>query len=131
MNFNQDFSFETIKNLIEVNVDLKKTFRYFDSRNEECFQNHFYHFIMNDPDPVGYGHLDYDCDKMWLGMCVFDSHVGNGYGKLILNNLLNNKKNNVVHLSVDKDNFRAINLYLHHGFKIYDQTDKIFYCVHK
>lgn len=131
MNFNQGFSFEDIKNLVEVNVNLKKTFRYFDSRDQDCFKNHFYHFILNDPNPVGYGHLDYDCGKMWLGMCVFDSHIGKGYGKLILKDLLNNRKDNILYLSVDKNNFKAINLYLQHGFKIYEQTEKIFYCIHK
>jgi GNAT superfamily N-acetyltransferase len=131
MNFNQKFSFEDIKNLVEVNVNLKKTFRYFDSRDQDCFKNHFYHFILNDPNPVGYGHLDYDCGKMWLGMCVFDSHIGKGYGKLILKDLLNNRKDNILYLSVDKDNLKAINLYLQCGFKIYEQTEKIFYCIHK
>lgn len=131
MNFNQKFSFENIKNLVAVNTNLKKTFRYFDNRDEDCFKNHFYHFILNDSDPVGYGHLDYECGKMWLGMCVFDFYIGKGYGKLILRDLLNNRKDNNLYLSVDKDNFKAINLYLHHGFKIYEQTEKIFYCTYK
>lgn len=131
MNFNPEFSFEYIKNLVELNVNLKKTFRYFNNRDQECFKNHFYHFILNDPNPVGYGHLDYDCGKMWLGMCVFDSYIGKGYGKLILKYLLNNRKGNILYLSVDKDNFKAINLYLQNEFKIYEQTEKIFYCINK
>jgi len=128
MNFNQDFTFEEIKKIIDVNFNLQKTFRYFNSRNSNCFENHYYHFILNDPEPVGYGHLDYECDKMWLGMCVFDEYVGMGYGKLILNNLIDNKAKNILHLTVDKDNYKAINLYLNKGFQIYSQTEKIFYC---
>jgi GNAT superfamily N-acetyltransferase len=128
MNFNQDFTFDEIKNLVNVSLNLQKTFRYFNSRTSECFKNHFYHFILNDPEPVGYGHLDYECDKMWLGMCVFDSFAGKGYGKLILNNLIDNKAKNILHLTVDKDNYKAINLYLNKGFQIYSQTEKIFYC---
>ena len=131
MIFRQQFSFDEIKSLTKFNSNLEKTFRYFDSRDEKCFENHFYHIILDDPYPVGYGHLDYDCGKMWLGMCVFDSFVGKGYGKLIFKNLLHNRKNNVLHLSVDKDNFKAINLYLPNGFKIYTQTEKIFYCIHE
>lgn len=128
MNFNQDFSFNEIQKIINNNTQLKKTFRYFDSRNENCFSDHFYHFILNDPQPVGYGHLDCDSGKMWLGMCVFDDYVGKGYGKLILENLLNNREKHILYLTVDKDNFKAINLYLQYGFKIYSQTEKIFYC---
>jgi GNAT superfamily N-acetyltransferase len=128
MNFNQDFTFDEIKNLVNLSLNLQKTFRYFNSRTSECFKDHFYHFILNDPEPVGYGHLDYECDKMWLGMCVFDSFVGKGYGKLILNNLIDNKAKNILHLTVDKDNYKAINLYLNKGFQIYSQTEKIFYC---
>jgi len=128
MNFNLEFSFLEIKKIIDKNKNLKSTFRYFDSRNEKCFDNHFYHFILNNPEPIGYGHLDYDQNKMWLGMCVFDSFVGKGYGKVILKNLIDNKENNILHLSVDKENYKAINLYLNNGFKIYSQTEKIFYC---
>jgi len=128
MRFDTDFSFSHIKNITDSNKLLKKTFRYFDSRDETCFNNHFYHFILNDSEPVGYGHLDYDDDRMWLGMCVFDSYVGKGYGKLIFKTLIDKRENHSLHLTVDKDNFKAINLYLSNGFKIYKQTEKIFYC---
>ena len=128
MSIQNNISFNFIKEIVNMNINLKKTFRYFDSRDESCFDNHFYHFILNDPDPVGYGHLDYEDGMMWLGMCVFDSYVGKGYGKSILKTLIDNRKNHNLHLSVDKDNFKAINLYLSNGFKIYNQTEKIFYC---
>lgn len=123
-----NFSFNFVKKIVSQNKNLKKTFRYFDSRDESCFDNHFYHVILNDPDPVGYGHLDYEDGRMWLGMCVFDSYVGKGYGKLILKTLIDTRENHSLHLTVDKDNFKAINLYLSNGFKVYKQTEKIFYC---
>ena len=128
MEFDTNISFSYIKNISDSNNSLKKTFRYFDSRDERCFYNHFYHFILNDPDPVGYGHLDYEDGRMWLGMCVFDSYVGKGYGKSILKTLIDTRENHSLHLTVDKDNFKAINLYLSNGFKVYKQTEKIFYC---
>lgn len=128
MKFDEEILFSEIKSFVDQNKNLKKTFRYFDSRDESCFDNHFYHFILNDPEPVGYGHLDYDDDIMWLGMCVFDSYVGKGYGKLIFKTLIDKRENHSLHLTVDKDNFKAINLYLFNGFKIYKQTEKIFYC---
>lgn len=129
MKFNTEFSFYDIKKIIDNNSNLNTTFRYFNSRNEDCFDNHFYHIILNDPYPVGYGHLDYENDKMWLGMCVFDSFVGKGYGKQILKNLIDSREKHHLYLSVDKENFKAINLYLHNGFKIYSQNKKIFYCI--
>lgn len=128
MKFDTNISFSHIKNISDSNKSLKKTFRYFDSRDKSCFDNHFYHFILNDPNPVGYGHLDYEDGKMWLGMCVFDAYVGKGYGKSILKTLIDKRENHSLHLTVDKDNFKAINLYLSNGFKIYKQTENIFYC---
>lgn len=123
-----NFSFDFVKKIVDQNKNLKRTFRYFYSRDERCFDNHLYHVILNDPEPVGYGHLDYEDGKMWLGMCVFDTYVERGYGKLIFKTLIDNRKNHSLHLTVDKDNFKAINLYLSNGFKIYKQTEKIFYC---
>jgi RimJ/RimL family protein N-acetyltransferase len=128
MKYNTNILFSDIKKLVDSNLSLKSTFRYYDSRDESCFSNHFYHFILSDPNPVGYGHLDYEDGKMWLGMCVFDDYVGKGYGKSILKILIDNRKNHIINLTVDKDNFKAINLYLSNGFRIYKQTEKIFYC---
>lgn len=129
MMIQNNISFNFVKEIVGQNKKLKKTFRYFDFRDERCFNNHFYHAILSDPDPVGYGHLDYEDGRMWLGMCVFDAYVGKGYGKLIFNALIDNRENHSLHLTVDKDNFKAINLYLSNGFKIYKQTEKIFYCM--
>ena len=128
MSIQNNISFNFIKEIVNMNINLKKTFRYFDSRDESCFDNHFYHFILNDPDPVGYGHLDYEDGMMWLGMCVFDSFVGRGYGKLIFETLIDKRESHSLHLTVDKDNFKALNLYISNGFKIYKQTERIFYC---
>ena len=128
MKFNTRITFSDIKNLIEKNPKVKQHFRYFEHRNHDCFKNHLYHFILNDSEPIGYGHLDHENGKTWLGMCVFDSFVNLGYGKILLQNLINNRKNHILHLTVDKDNYKAINLYLNNKFKIYDQTSKIFYC---
>lgn len=131
MNFRRDFTFNEITNLIYKSPNTGNNFRYFDKRNEECLKNHIYSFILEDSgDSVGYGHLDFDDvnNNTWLGMCVFDSFQGKGYGKLIIENLIDNRQKKILHLTVDKNNFRAINLYLNYGFKIYSQTSSIFYC---
>ena len=62
---------------------------------------------------MAYGHIDYDNGVNWLGLCVLDDYQGQGYGKNIFTYLLeyikiNNTKN--VQLSVDIDNYRALNI---------------------
>jgi GNAT superfamily N-acetyltransferase len=128
MKFRTDFKYADILSILEKNPNTTINFRYFSKRTEECLLNHKYHFILYDTYPVGYGHLDYDSEKTWLGMCVFDDYVGKGYGKVILDNLIENRRGEELFLSVDKENYRAINLYLNRGFKIYSQLDTLYFC---
>lgn len=130
MLYRSNISYDDVLEVLDNNPNVTKTFRYYQSRTSSHFENHIYHFLAQKKnDIVGYGHLDYD-DKLWLGMFVTDKFVGLGYGKKILQTLINFSKKDI-NLSVDKNNISAINLYLGSGFKIYDQTDKIFYCILK
>jgi RimJ/RimL family protein N-acetyltransferase len=130
MLYKTDISYREVLNVLEDNPNVSKTFRYYCTRAPLNFQNHIYHFLaQKENDIIGYGHLDYE-DKIWLGMFVTDKYVGKGYGKRILSKLINFSDQDI-HLSVDKENISAINLYLRSGFKIYQQTDKIFYCILK
>jgi GNAT superfamily N-acetyltransferase len=130
MLYRNDISYDDILELLSSNPNVTKTFRYYETRTSLHFENHTYHFLaQKENDIVGYGHLDYD-NKLWLGMFVTDKFVGRGYGKQILKTLINFSKEDI-NLSVDKDNISGINLYLGSGFRIYDQTDKIFYCILK
>lgn len=130
MLYRSNISYDDVLEVLDNNPNVTKTFRYYQSRTSFHFENHIYHFLAQKKnDIVGYGHLDYD-DKLWLGMFVVDKFVGLGYGKKILQTLINFSKKDI-NLSVDKNNISAINLYLGSGFKIYDQTDKIFYCILK
>jgi len=124
--YETNFDYDQVVELIGK----QKHFRYFESRNENIFNSHVYHVLLKDESSyVGYGHLDAELNKLWLGMCVFDSHQSKGYGKVILNNLLNiQTKYSKIHLTVDKENFAAVNLYLSNGFRITQQTDPIYYC---
>jgi len=108
----------------------QKHFRYFDSRDETVFNSQLYHVLLKDESSyVGYGHLDAEPNKLWLGMCVFDSHQSKGYGKMILNHLFNiQTPYSKINLTVDKENVAAVNLYISNGFRIISQTDKIYYC---
>lgn len=124
--YETDFSYDKVIKLIKQS----KHFRYFESRNENIFNSHLYHVLLKDKSSyVGYGHLDAELNKLWLGMCIFDSHQSKGYGKAILNHLLNiQTQYPKINLTVDKENFRAVNLYISNGFRIITQTDRIYYC---
>lgn len=130
MIYRNNISYDDVINVLENNPNVSKTFRYYQTRTSSHFENHIYHFLVQkENEVVGYGHLDYE-DKLWLGMFVTDKFAGQRYGKKILQTLVTLAKQDI-HLSVDKDNISAINLYLQSGFRIYDQTDKIFYCILK
>lgn len=101
---------------------LPATFRYFNSRSINIIKNHVVTIVgIVDELPIAYGHIDSEDNINWLGICVLKEFHGNGYGKKILNYLINYiYSNNIsnIQLSVDIDNYIAINLYLKNKFKI-------------
>jgi GNAT superfamily N-acetyltransferase len=133
--FETEFDYDQVVDLIGK----QKHFRYFETRSQEIFDSHVHHVLLRDESTyVGYGHLDAELNKLWLGMCVFDPHQFKGYGKAILKNLITRFtridiqiKYSKIHLTVDKENFSAINLYLSNRFRIVQQTDSIYYCERK
>jgi len=96
------------------------TFRYFNKRELSTINNHLLTVLCyNNSEPIGYGHIDCEKDKYWLGICVTESHLGKGIGKKIIIYLIEESLNlNVdeVYLSVDEENIEAINLYEKFGF---------------
>lgn len=126
IHFETEFDYEQVVDLIGK----QKHFRYFETRSQEIFDSHVHHVLLRDESTyVGYGHLDAELNKLWLGMCVFDTHQSKGYGKVILNHLLNiQTPYSKINLTVDKENLHAVNLYLSNGFRIIQQTDSIYYC---
>lgn len=103
-------------------------FRYYDSRNIEIIKNHKLTIVgVMDDITIGYGHIDCDNNINWIGICILDNYQSKGNGKKMLSYLLdyvnmNNIKN--VKLSVDIDNYKALNLYLKNNFKISNITNK-------
>ena len=94
-----------------------KSFRYYSNREFSIISNHKNSFLYYDNNVcVGYGHLDVEDNKVWLGVIVFDDYVGNGYGKYIVKSLIN-CYNGDIFLSVDKNNVSAFSLYNSIGFK--------------
>jgi ribosomal protein S18 acetylase RimI-like enzyme len=72
---------------------------------------------------VGYGHLDKENDKIWLGIIVADKHQSNGFGNLIMDDLIS-KYDGEIYLSVDKDNLKAQELYKKKSFINLKENDK-------
>jgi RimJ/RimL family protein N-acetyltransferase len=110
--------------------DALTTFRYFNKRGLESLQNHLITLIITvDNTPCGYGHLDKEKDKVWLGIAVGAPYQGKGLGKIILKKLIEYAKEKQipnVTLSVDKINSRAIQLYEDTGFVLAEIHESYF-----
>lgn len=97
------------------------SFRYFNKRNIDCIKNHIYTVVWTENNkPVAYGHLDIEGDKTWLGVCVLEKYQGMNLGKFIVSVLIDTakRKGKDIHLSCDKENIVALNMYLKNGFFI-------------
>jgi len=115
-----------LNTFIELNTS--KFFRYYNKRNINIIKNHLITLILinNTNEIIGYGHLDFE-NKIWLGICILEKYKGNGYGKKIMDYLINHAVENKIkqiYLSVDKDNRIAINLFEKYNFKRIETTNK-------
>jgi GNAT superfamily N-acetyltransferase len=126
---------ELLQTFIKTMGDSSLTFRYFSSRPISIIHNHICTLLfMLGEYPVGYGHLDKEGNHVWLGIAIADGYTGNGYGKQIMNNLIDVAiKNNVssIQLSVDKHNQNAIQLYKRFNFVQYHHTENTLFFVNK
>ena len=120
-----------VSKFIDLAGTSQNTFRYFKTRDISILKNHLLTLLVynEDKDPVGYGHLEPEDDKIWLGICVIESALGKGIGKQIMNELISfgNDHNLCITLSVDFDNIPAITLYKKMGFKVIKNTKNIIY----
>lgn len=98
------------------------SFRYFEHRTVDVVVNHIYTFLLlRGATAVGYGHLDKEDDKVWLGIVVKQEYQGMGLSKEIMKILINKAMElNVatIHLAVDDDNIKAKKLYDNFGFSV-------------
>lgn len=114
---------------IKSNINGVKTFRYYTKRPYTIIKNHIYTCLYYlDNICVGYGHLDFEDEKTWLGIIVSDNEVGKKIGDQIMDDLILNSKNDI-HLSVDISNNSAVYLYKKKGFEIIEK--KINYYIMK
>ena len=126
MNFIETPTITEIEHFFRLNEKNQKTFRYFKKRNFDVIKSHIKTLLLCDSDNIlGYGHLDSQDNKIWLGVMVCDDCVGKGFGNIIMKKLLENI-NNDIFLSVDKINLSAINLYKKNNFITIDEYDNYF-----
>lgn len=120
-----DENIEHLDDFIKIIGSSSASFRYYNSRDTSIIKNHVFTFLLYDDEFVGYGHLDKEDDKVWLGICVKEGCHGKGYGKKIMEKLVDYDGD--IYLSVDAINARAIRLYQLFQFKEIDRTEKIVY----
>ena len=100
--------------------DDKGHFRYFETRDSAIISNHLATFILlADAEPIGYGHLDKEGERVWLGIAIKTEYQGYGMGKLMMQMLIAKARLSgvdKVHLSVDSSNTLGIRLYEKFGF---------------
>ncbi len=97
-----------------------ESFRYFNTRAYDVLKNHVYTCLLYvQQKAVGYGHLDQEDDRIWIGIVIKKEWQGHGLGFKMMNHLLD-KASELglvsVHLSVDIVNKKAFDLYRKLGF---------------
>lgn len=106
------------------------SFRYFNKRPFSVIQNHACTWILLDPTPVAYGHLDVENNQVWLGISVLENQKGRGYGQQMMQKLIESAQEKNIHnirLCVDVDNTPAQALYAKVGFKRLEQEGSIYF----
>lgn len=104
-----------------------ETFRYFAKRPYSVVENHVCTWaIVEDGQTEAYGHLDKEGDTIWLGIAVTDHAKGKGYGRLMMQRLMDSALAlglQQVKLSVDHVNEAAIKLYERFGFRLIEKRE--------
>ncbi|MEM1325335.1 MAG: GNAT family N-acetyltransferase [Bacteroidota bacterium] len=99
----------------------KQSFRYFDKRPLSIIEQHVSTLLlMEDDRAIAYGHLDQENDTVWLGIAVADDERGKGYGKWMMQALLQKAREleiSAITLTVDQENVIAQRLYERMGFE--------------
>lgn len=108
-----------------------KTFRYFNSRELGVISHHLITYLLKvNNRAIAYGHLDKEKDVIWLGIAVAEGEKGKGYGRLLMQRLIEKARDlklQRIRLSVDQENAPAINLYKKFGFNQFKQQGSTLY----
>ena len=111
-----------IKEFINNCEDSLDRFTYFKHRSFEIINSHIATvLISNKSQTIGYGHLEKENNKIWLGIMIKSQSKGKGYGKYLMNYLLS--QYNIIidslplYLTVHVSNCQAISLFEKVGFQ--------------
>jgi ribosomal protein S18 acetylase RimI-like enzyme len=110
-----------VEQFISVAGTSLESFRYFEKRPFSIVLNHIVTYLVVDEAEklVGYGHLDTESDKIWLGIAIAEHCKGKGIGNLLMSHLIEAAKKNKIstlYLSVEVGNKVAIHLFEKKGF---------------
>jgi RimJ/RimL family protein N-acetyltransferase len=105
---------------------IPESFRYFKNRTLESINNHILTLLVSiENQYFGYGHIDFENHKYWVGICILNEYQGKGYGNLILNKIVDFTRKNTsieeLYLTVDKTNINAIKLYKKNNFQLVNE----------
>jgi hypothetical protein len=121
---NNDEDLNEVKKFIESNPKGCVNFRYYLKRDISVIKNHIFTCLYyNNETVIGYGHLDYEDGKIWLGIIISDENKSKGFGSMIMDDLLSITEE-PIYLSVDKDNKIAQRLYNNKKFIIFKENNK-------
>jgi GNAT superfamily N-acetyltransferase len=110
-----------VKDFIVNSGNSIRTFRYFNNRSYNVICNHLVTYLLyiDSSFPIGYGHLEFEGDKLWLGIAISEKYKGCGFGSKMMRKLIEfaiEKKVLSIFLTVDIENTNAIILYQKCGF---------------
>ena len=110
-----------VKNFINQCGASLTFFRYFKKRSFDIIENHIHTILLYElNNVVGYGHLEKENNKTWLGIVLDDKNRGKGYGKYLMEHLINlflKRQDDSLYLTVDIKNKAAIKLFENSGFR--------------
>lgn len=112
------------KPLLQTFINKKQpdSFRYFKTRKtaDQVLQNHLLTLMVcTENDPIAYAHVDFENETYWLGFCVLEPYQRKGFGKLLIEAILNRfGLGYTLSLTVDVTNVPAIRLYSRYNFEV-------------
>ncbi len=120
-----------LQNFISNMGDSSNSFRYFIKRDITVIHQHLTTLLAVEKNtPIAYGHLEAEEGVVWLGICVRQEYKGKGYGKQMMEALIEQAKLeniNKISLTVDKTNAGAISLYEQCGFKKINEKEHYYF----
>jgi RimJ/RimL family protein N-acetyltransferase len=126
---------KSLKFFIENEMIKNEHFRYFNERSIKSLNNHLATLLIKIKDiNIGYAHLDFELDKVWLGIYISKQKRGQGFGKILMSLIIDEAKKleiKKIFLSVDTSNKKAINLYEQFNFNFFTKKKDILIMVNQ